>query len=77
VEYTSNTRNLRRIRRGIDVESTFKNGHQVDRYLSMSSPRRFNVDIYPVIGLVDFLRRIDVDYTSKSICADMFDVKST
>jgi len=48
-----------------------KNGHQVNRYFSTSNPRRFNVDIYLAIGQVDFLRQIDVDSTSKSICADI------
>jgi len=72
VEYTSNTLNLRRLRRrGIYVDSTLKNVYQVDRYFSTSNPRRFNVEIYRAIGKEDFLRRIDVDSTSKCICADM------
>jgi len=62
-------------RRKFGVEYTlilhWKNGHQVNTYFSTSNSRRFNVDIYLTIGKVDFLRRIDVDSTSKSICADM------
>ena len=72
MEYTSNTLNLRRLRRrGIYVDSTLKNVYQVDRYFSTSNPRRFNVEIYRAIGKEDFLRRIDVDSTSKSICEDL------
>jgi len=43
----------------------------VGRYFLTSNPRRFNVKIYPAIGKVDFLRRIDVDSSSKSVCVDM------
>jgi len=60
-----NLRRRRKIRRGIYVDSTLKNGHKVDRYFSTSNPRRLNVDIYPAIGKVDLLRPIDVDSTSK------------
>jgi len=71
VEYTSNTRDVRLLRRrGIYIDSTLKNDHQVDRYFSTPNPRLFNVDIYLAIDKKDFLRRIDVDSTSKSICAD-------
>jgi len=63
---TWNTRRIHVIY--VDVENStwnirlfyVENGHQVDRYFSMSNPRRFNVKIYPAIGKVDFLRRIDV-----------------
>jgi len=50
------------------VDSTLKNVHQVDRYFSTSNPCQFNIEIYPAIGKFDFLRRIDVDSTSKSMC---------
>ena len=43
----------------------------MDKYSSTSNLRRLNVVIYPAIGKVDFLRRVDVDSTSKSICADV------
>jgi len=43
----------------------------VNRYFSTSNPRRFNVDIYPAIGKVDFLRRISVNSTSKIVCVDI------
>jgi len=43
----------------------------VDRYFPNSNSCRFNFDIYPANGKVDFLRRFDVDSSSKSICADM------
>ena len=38
-----------------------KNGHQVDIYFSTSHSRRFNVDIYPAIGKVEFLRKFYVE----------------
>ena len=59
------------IRRRIYVDSTLRNGHQVERYFSTSIPRRFNVEIFRAIGRVDFSCPTDVDSTSRSICANM------
>jgi len=60
------------IRCGIYVHSTLKKGHQVGKYFWTSNPRRFNVYIYTAIGkmFLFFLRQIDVNSTSKCICAE-------
>jgi len=65
-EYVSRNDELQCIR--IAVDRFFKATLSLVRFLIDFS---LEASIYPATGKIDFLRRIDVDSTSKSIYADM------
>jgi len=73
VEYSSNTRNLRRLRRRrkFDVEYTLILRWKVVIRWTGTFQSRINVDIHPAIGKVDFLRRIGF-YVKKHVSDNVY-----